>query len=202
MKRLASILTILFTFLPLFASTSLGTAEVEINVTKSAVCTVSLNPLEVAGNVGMPFDITDSTVEYNASGNGRNIATWNLASSVTNITLSFTASVLTNTTDSTTLDYYLTLFYSYLGADDSGNDVTNSGSIKIYTGTSSTLTSYVGGTASITLPLSTETNSSSVGYPIVISENNIYFMFGEDADTAAASGGDYTATLSVTMEAN
>ena len=140
------------------------------------------------------FDITDDDVSYDSEGEGKTIASWNLTShAYSSVTLKITASTMTGTATTNTLDYYIRFYYKYstfseygiVNGNKSGYLETNSTEKE---GESFTLDNF--------------TNGESM--PISFSSQAVKFMFMDGVDPSSSDypDGDYTATVKIEIVGN
>ena len=153
---------------------------------------VNVTELEETGSLGygMPFDITDSEVQYNSVDKnlGRLIAKWDFASTQSPVTLKITASPMTfDTNPEIKLQYYLSFKYKYAMYNSDGSyNHDNVGYILVDSEESN-------GT-------SKELSNTTADFPIVVSSmQDIRFMFKEGVDPTDSSypAGYYSATVTI-----
>ncbi len=157
---------------------------------------VTVTPIVETGSLGrgMPFDITDSEVQYNSTNQnlGRLIATWDFSSTISKIKIKITASPMVSMADSSkTLNYYISFKYKFAkfnsdgtyNSDEVGYILTNS-------------------TESGGVEKSFENAVDQEYFPIIASkEQDIRFMFMEGVDPSDSSypAGFYTATVTIEL---
>ncbi len=206
MKRICSF--VLFLALLLLAPMLLADPTYMDNMSKSIpiygfineYCNLFISPIEGNTNssIGMPFDITDSTVSYVATGHGREIASWSFATNLPYVKLTFNATPMQfeDTAEYPDLELGYTLFLSYIYTTES-SDV--SGYIEIPSSGNNVIQEF------------SNYSSDSEGIPIISMDNDLRFMFdstsstfinGNLDNTTALPEGFYYATVTITMEAN
>lgn len=148
-------------------------------------------------SVGMPFDITDSTVRYVQDGHGREIASWSFATNLSYVKLTFNATPMhfEDQANYPSLNLEYSLFFSY-----------------IYQGYSAQTSGYieVPSTGADVVQEFTNYTTGGDGLPIISMDNDLRFMFNSESssfissnvdDTTELPEGFYYATVTISMEA-
>lgn len=153
---------------------------------------VNVTELEETGNLGygMPFDITDSEVQYNSTDQnlGRLIAKWDFASTQSPVYLKITASPMTFDTDPTIkLQYYISFKYKYAMYNSDGSYASDN-------------VGYILVDSENPMEDSVELKNTTADFPIVVStQQDIRFMFkdGVDPTDSYYPAGYYSATITI-----
>ena len=148
-------------------------------------------------SVGMPFDITDSTVRYVQDGHGREIASWSFATNLSYVKLTFNATPMhfEDQANYPSLNLEYSLFFSY-----------------IYQGYSAQTSGYieVPSTGADVVQEFTNYTTGGDGLPIISMDNDLRFIFNSESssfissnvdDTTELPEGFYYATVTISMEA-
>lgn len=170
--------------------------ELEIEGFVAVYHNVTVTPLVETGSLGrgMPFDITDSEVQYNSLNQnlGRLIASWDFSSTTSKITINIKADPMVYTEDNTiTLDYYISFKYKFAQFKADGSydkDVVG------YILTDSTQS---GGT-SVTFVNAVDQEHFAI---IASKDQDIRFMFmnGVHPSLSSYPAGFYTATVNIEL---
>ena len=162
-------------------------------------CNLFVSQIDANTNssVGMPFDITDSTVRYVQDGHGREIASWSFATNLSYVKLTFNATPMhfEDQANYPSLNLGYSLFFSY-----------------IYQGYSAQTSGYieVPSTGADVVQEFTNYTTGGEGLPIISMDNDLRFMFDSESssfissnvdDTTELPEGFYYATVTISMEA-
>ena len=197
MKKFLLFLLLLFVFvLSLSAVVKLSPALTRGFLIEGGVGTysiININPIHVTNQksyLGFPFDITGSDVAYSSiSGGGRQIASWDIATNKSNVTLSITSTPLcfSNNMD-IKLDYYLVFHLSYASFNEKGQ--------------------FIGNIQKDIISKSGETTICTIDntvyyepFPIVSYNQDIRFYFAEDVNPNSSEYpyGFYSSTVTISV---
>lgn len=170
--------------------------ELELEGFVSVYHNVHITKLSETGNLGygMPFDITDSEVQYNALNQnlGRLIAKWDFSSTISKLTIKIKASPMVHAENSTKiLDYYISFKYKFAKFNSDG--------------------SYNSDEVGYILTNSRDNNGATVifknevdqdSFPIIASsQQDIRFMFMDGVNPASSDypAGFYTAMVTIEL---
>lgn len=176
---------------------------------------------QMQGLVGMPFDITDKSVLSSNRGDGREIAKWSMLSNVPflvkiDVTSMHNEDLLEGQwNDSNSLNYVMTFDYK-LVYDKDGISSTKRSTITIDTGSKSQNPAYDGypkdidGSrykTSFCFDIFDGVSVADAGSFVGSLDGSIYFKFDDDSsvrvfDDTAIPGGNYSATVKITLETN
>lgn len=152
-------------------------------------CTVhvsAINSTTVDSTEGLPFDLTSSTVRYNAAYlnngrliNGRVVAIWTLATNSTTKTLNVKATPFTHEDSVSVINYYLALILDY----KDGNGVEQTDYLTVNTETD----------------LNGKTFTISSTAPVISENQNILLMFSQNYNMDDLPNGYYEAEVQFTL---
>ena len=220
MKRISIALLFFIISLSLSAKVTDRTKSFRLQGGYDAVIDVNVTGIaaqQMQGLTGMPFDIIDKSVLSSNRGDGREIARWSMLSNVPFL-VKIEATSMHNESliegqwnDDNSLDYQMLLSYKLVYEDGNTTSVKDSDLI-IHTGRKSQTPEYAG------YPIS-ESNYKTLfcfdifeGVPLIDAntfvgslDGSIYFKFDDDSsvrvfDNTLIPGGNYTATLKITLE--
>ncbi|MBQ3728937.1 MAG: hypothetical protein IJT86_04055 [Spirochaetales bacterium] len=180
MRRILATLISLVICSTLHATTLLDSRLYAVNTHVDHYCLITLTAEEATLSSGMPFDITESRVQYNSANlalgtGGRKIATWSIEANMNSFTLSFDAQPFTSAADeSNKLGYYLIFKYN----------------------TDDYFTLHVPATGSAVTSANPAPPSTG---PLTSMHKDLMFMFDESADTANAPSGAYLGSITITL---
>ena len=160
-----------------------------------------ITPIEISENsaIGMPFDIMDSSVRYNAPASetlpvtGREIASWSFATNTPSPTLTIKAFPLVNEQDSSTsVNYYMVFKYSYVGEDAGANATTVTGYLTVPSD---------GNEQTYSAELSNIAEYTSNALPVISMDDDVRIMLYNYDETTRNNwpAGFYFSTVNITL---
>lgn len=196
MKKILLVAMTILLCASLFAAAELKenyTRDILINGFVKSYCITNIRPIMDSSNplVGMPFDIMGDDIKLKSDLKlGREIARWDIATNLDNVTLTFNITPLTSDSDGTQIAFYLTFRIAYDGPTPSGF-----GTIVDYYSIPSDSANHV--------VLVTNRSGEDV-LPVISLDQDIRFMLAQDYSSVENSWpyGAYHSTVTLLLEAN